>query len=109
MKMSPAQRKYYFGVLVRDASRYYKGNIGNLIRDVLIAVEAEPSEAFVHELFKMMFNNGRSTQILEQKIKDVEVEDDATEIYFLKIRAHHDVHGNRMPLPNEIPDEACGD
>ena len=92
MKRSSPQNRYYHGVLVKEATGHYKENIGDMIRDVLKAIDAEPSEMFVHELFKMMFNKGGSTT----KLDTAEME-----LYNLAIRSHFGVeHGVDIPPPN---------
>ena len=103
-KMSPQQRKGYFGITIEQALEHYGNNFQSLKDDCTLALNAEPTKEFVHELFKMMFNNGRSTQELNRFIKDCDYEDDSAEIYFLKIRSHFDVeHGYHIDTPNEIP------
>jgi len=102
VRRSNKENRYYRGVLVKEATEHYANNIGDLIRDVLLATKAAPTEDFVHSLFKMMFNKGRSTTIL-MKGKDVE-DDDRYQEYIFKIRDHFlHAHQVRISEPNEIP------
>jgi len=104
MKRSLMQNKAYHGIVVKEATEHYRANIGDLVRDVLLSVKASPTEEFVHEMFKMLFNNGQSTTKLHRREKDADTEDDAFEVYVKKIRHHHfHEHQHRISEPNEPP------
>jgi len=89
-QVSDPQRKYYFGVLVASVTTWYKSNMRELIKDVLDAVGFAVTTEFVHELFKMLFNNGKSTQINDTA--------KAEELY-MKIRKHYAEKQPPLDLP----------
>lgn len=58
---SAEQNAYYWGVVLVEAVRYYKNNPADLIRDLMAAMKLDFTPEFAHELFKIMFNSGKST------------------------------------------------
>lgn len=96
-KRSIPQNSYYHGVIVRGALEYYERSPIDLIKDVTKAMEVDLTSEFVHELFKLMFNKGKST-----RKNDTE----GMEEYNLKIREHffHE-YGKTIPLPDQVPIE----
>lgn len=91
-KRSSKQNKYYWSVVIGKALGYYKENVRALIEDVLKALKFNVTRSFVHELFKMRFNGGRSTAKLDTK--------EMTE-YWDKIREDFLDKGVDIPPPNE--------
>lgn len=106
-KRSIKQNKYQWGVVYEYAVAYYKEHVGNMIRDILEAVEFKITKEFVHELFKVLFNYKESTAE-NSTVKEMK--------YLDKIR-HHFWHKyqydipppNTPPMPNEsLPTIAAG-
>ncbi len=92
-KRSLQQNKYYWGVVIEKAVDFYKQNIRLLIVDLMEAMNFALTPDFIHELFKMLFNGGKSTTGLKT---------DEMMNYQDKIR-HHFLHkyGVDIPPPNE--------
>ena len=60
------QGGYLWTGVYDTAVSFYSDNIGAFIRDLMLATKAKITKAFVHELFKMMFNGGKSTKRMEK-------------------------------------------
>lgn len=58
---SNPQNRYLFGMVYPKVAKYYTANVGDFIRDVLLAMKAKVTAEFIHELMKMMFNGSRTT------------------------------------------------
>jgi len=87
------QNKYYWGVIVAEALEFYKKNEGAFLLDILDAVKADATPEFVHELFKMRFNKGKTT---------TKNKTDEMEAYMLELRVFFlQKHGLDLPPPNE--------
>lgn len=95
---SDKQRKYYFGCVVEKALEYYKDNPLELVRDVMDSVKADWTKDFVHELFKMKFNHGQTTNFKTDEYEKGTVK---AENYNLKIRHHFDAKNFHIAEPNE--------
>lgn len=91
--ISANQRKYYFKCLVNPILDFYRGNFRALVLDIMEAVGMELSKDFIHELLKMMFNNGKSTMGNSTA---------KAERRFMAIREYYArKHGLQLKEPNE--------
>ena len=91
------QNRYLFGAVYKPILEFYKNNLGSFMLDIMEAMKAELTTEFIHELFKMWFNKGRSTKDLSTvKFNS----------YFNKIREHFwHKHKLDLPEPNGVPME----
>jgi hypothetical protein len=64
-KRTLPQNNYYWTVIVDEALGHYGAFPAHLIHDLVSASKADLTKEFVHELFKTMFNHGRSTTKLD--------------------------------------------
>jgi hypothetical protein len=87
------QNKYYWGYIIPTCLTFYKSNLPALMSDVLKAIKFDVTKEFVHEIFKMMFNKGKSTT----KNDTEEMEDMATHIRAYMQQEHELI----LKLPNE--------
>lgn len=95
MKITPEQRKYYFGVVVKAAAKYYEENQIDLIRDIIKAVKADCSPEFIHTLFEMMFEL-KTVSSSQDKELMIKFTDDIREHFW------HE-YGCDIPPANEPP------
>ncbi len=114
MQRSNKQGNYYFGVLIERVISYYQGKEIELVKDLLRYIEEKTGKEFaldkefIHEIFKLMFNDGKSTRFKDTQTPEglltgtVQMQD-----YWQRIREFylHD-KGYLIPEPNEIPMEA---
>jgi len=114
MQRSNKQGNYYFGVLIGDVIKFYEGKEIELVKDLLQYIEQKTGKQFaldkefIHEVFKLMFNDGESTRFKDITLPDgvltgtVQMQD-----YWQRIREFY-LHnkGHLIPEPNEIPLEA---
>jgi len=88
-RLSRQQQKYYRAVIVPAALSYYEEKPMDMVRDILEAVKYSFTKEFIHELLKMQFNHGRSTNDLVASPQD----------FLMSIWAHFDKYGRNIPLP----------
>jgi len=62
-KRSNAQNRAQWGLLYKDAMSHYKEFPGDLAIDALESLRFGVNEDFIHEMFKRMFNEGKSTRM----------------------------------------------
>jgi hypothetical protein len=116
MKRSLDQNNYYFGVLVEEVIAFYKANQIELVRDLMKFVEKKTgatfdyNKDFIHEILKLMFNEGNSTVFKDddKPNQDGEILTGTTKMnaYWDRIREYFlDEHKKDIPLPNEPPIE----
>jgi len=59
---STEQNSYYWGVVIEEAFQYYQDNPMDLVKDTVAAIKPQfLTRQFVHEVLKIMFNEGKST------------------------------------------------
>ena len=115
MKRSNAQNEYYWGVLIKHVTEYYQGNEIQLVRDLINYIEKQtksqfaPNKDFIHEIFKLIFNNSQSTCFKDVTLPTGQVITGTMQMndYWERIRDFY-YHEKKLliPLPNEIPIEA---
>ena len=89
------QNKYMWGVVLDKSLEFYSNNESALVLDILDFIKADLTPEFVHELFKMGFNNSKSTAKLGTT---------GMEEYLLQVRVYMlQRHKLDIAPPNEPP------
>ncbi len=95
-KRSNPQNSYYWSVVIAMALKFYTENVRAFLSDLMKATKFAFTREFVHELFKMLFNGGKTTT----KHKT----DTFSNEYINRIREHfYHEHEFDIPPPNELP------
>ncbi len=111
MKRTNQQGDAYFGFIIPQIGDFYRQNQILLVKDLMRYVEKKTGKEFnydkefLHEVSKLMFNDGESTRF-EDKIINGELISGTIQMnnYWDRIREHFmDVHHFEIRLPGEAP------
>lgn len=86
------QNNYYWSVVIGESVKFYAKNFDKLIIDSMTALKLKVTPDFIHLMFKMLFNKGKTT---------TDKKTDTMEDYILEIRGHMAGYGLDIPPPNE--------
>lgn len=95
-KRTTSQNSGYW-LVIDQCLKFYKGNEGALVMDVLRAIKVALTKDFVHRIMKMLFlpkSKQSSTELTTEEMSD----------FMMAIKAHFAVnHDHDVQLPSEPP------